>query len=81
VPRQNCTRAAGWGCFQGASYLAHTPGLKPGLKPWATIYSRFAAKSDTLDEGLGSPTSAEIAVQRGRQVGKAALLAPLTETA
>jgi hypothetical protein len=67
--------------MSGARSNRHGRSPYPGLKPWPMSYSRFAAKSDTLDEDSGSPTSAEIDVKRDRQAEKAALLAPLTETA
>jgi hypothetical protein len=38
----NCTRVAGWRCFQGTFQQPPVP----GLKPWAVICSHFAAKSD-----------------------------------
>ena len=39
APSPNCTRVAGWRCFQGGPHYGN-----PGLKPWAVLYSRFATK-------------------------------------
>jgi hypothetical protein len=53
VPSPNRTRVAGWRCFQGGSRAMRDP----GLKPWAVLYSRFAAKSvDRPTEQRPTPT-------------------------
>jgi hypothetical protein len=42
APGRNCTPLPrGWRCFQGVSYNA----TNPGLKPWAILCSRLAANS------------------------------------